>query len=136
MSGSDGKFPNLLLLVNYLSISRTYWAGGPWWEDYMFTLHPDINGKDRPQWNVLNNCIHNYISLPYLSSVEKKFEKNTDLNKGTIGDISIKKGTPAGRIEVPIYDDFLGEGIGYQVQYISLSHRFTILTLNYRIGLG
>lgn len=26
----------------------TYWAGGPWWGDYMFTLEP-INGADRPQ---------------------------------------------------------------------------------------
>lgn len=26
----------------------TYWAAGPWWGDYMFTLEP-VNGTDRPQ---------------------------------------------------------------------------------------
>lgn len=27
----------------------TYWSGGPWWGDYMFTLSPDKSGADRPQ---------------------------------------------------------------------------------------
>jgi len=35
----------------------TYWAAGPWWGEYMFTLEP-INGTtDRPQMNVLENHI-------------------------------------------------------------------------------
>jgi endoglucanase len=30
----------------------TYWAGGPWWGNYMFTIEPQ-NGVDRPQMAVL-----------------------------------------------------------------------------------
>ncbi|MBI5531387.1 MAG: glycoside hydrolase family 5 protein [Deltaproteobacteria bacterium] len=30
----------------------TWWAAGPWWGDYMFTLEPD-NGADRPQMAIL-----------------------------------------------------------------------------------
>jgi endoglucanase len=30
----------------------TYWAGGPWWGDYMFSIEPQ-NGADRPQMNIL-----------------------------------------------------------------------------------
>jgi len=30
----------------------TYWAGGPWWGDYIYTLEPN-NGVDRPQMSVL-----------------------------------------------------------------------------------
>src|SRR5262245_41578579 len=31
---------------------KTYWAGGPWWGNYMFTIEPQ-NGVDRPQMTVL-----------------------------------------------------------------------------------
>lgn len=34
----------------------TYWAGGPWWGDYMFTIEPN-NGVDRPQMNVLGQYV-------------------------------------------------------------------------------
>jgi endoglucanase len=30
----------------------TYWAGGPWWGDYMFSIEPK-NGRERPQMAVL-----------------------------------------------------------------------------------
>jgi endoglucanase len=30
----------------------TYWAAGPWWGDYLFTIEP-IDGSDRPQMDVL-----------------------------------------------------------------------------------
>jgi endoglucanase len=30
----------------------TYWAGGPWWGDYMFSIEPQ-NGADKPQMAVL-----------------------------------------------------------------------------------
>jgi endoglucanase len=30
----------------------TWWAAGPWWGDYMFSLEPK-DGKDRPQMTVL-----------------------------------------------------------------------------------
>ena len=32
----------------------TYWAGGPWWGDYMFSIEPQ-NGIDKPQMAVLVN---------------------------------------------------------------------------------
>ena len=31
----------------------TYWAAGPWWGDYMFSIEPDAQGNDRPQTAVL-----------------------------------------------------------------------------------
>jgi len=30
----------------------TWWAGGPGWGEYQFTLDPS-GGQDRPQWGVL-----------------------------------------------------------------------------------
>jgi endoglucanase len=30
----------------------TYWAGGPWWDDYMFSIEPQ-NGVDKPQMAIL-----------------------------------------------------------------------------------
>jgi endoglucanase len=45
-------------LLRYLSANRdvwlgwAYWAGGPWWHDYMFSVEPD-NAFDRPQMRVL-----------------------------------------------------------------------------------
>lgn len=47
-------------LLRYLSGNRdvwlgwAYWAGGPWWQDYMFSVEPD-NAVDRPQMRVLTN---------------------------------------------------------------------------------
>jgi endoglucanase len=32
----------------------SYWAAGPWWNDYIFSVEPDENG-DRPQMMVLSN---------------------------------------------------------------------------------
>jgi Ca2+-binding RTX toxin-like protein len=40
-------------------IGATYWAGGPWWGEYMFTIEPKdlktlaVNATDRPQMDVL-----------------------------------------------------------------------------------
>ena len=33
-------------------IGATYWAGGPWWGDYMYAIEPK-NGVDRPQMAIL-----------------------------------------------------------------------------------
>lgn len=30
----------------------TYWAGGPWWGDYMYSIEPE-NGMDKPQMKIL-----------------------------------------------------------------------------------
>ncbi len=34
----------------------TYWAAGPWWGDYMFSIEP-ANGEDRPQLKVLTQFL-------------------------------------------------------------------------------
>ncbi|MFO1150466.1 MAG: glycoside hydrolase family 5 protein [Alsobacter sp.] len=34
----------------------TYWAAGPWWGDYMYSVHPK-DGKDRPQMAVLQDYV-------------------------------------------------------------------------------
>jgi endoglucanase len=45
-------------LIKYMSDNRdvwigwTYWAAGPWWGDYMYSVEPK-NGADRPQLDVL-----------------------------------------------------------------------------------
>jgi endoglucanase len=47
-------------LVQYMSANRdvwrgwTYWAAGPWWGDYMFSVEPGKSG-DRPQLEVLRH---------------------------------------------------------------------------------
>ena len=48
-------------LVQYMSANRdvwrgwTYWAAGPWWGDYMFSVEPGKAG-DRPQLEVLRHA--------------------------------------------------------------------------------
>lgn len=37
-------------------IGWTYWAGGPWWGDYMFSIEPK-DGADRPQMSVLEEFL-------------------------------------------------------------------------------
>ncbi len=40
-------------------VGATYWAGGPWWGEYMYTIEPKdlktlgVNATDRPQMNIL-----------------------------------------------------------------------------------
>lgn len=50
-----GALDDMLSYVNGNSdvwLGWTYWAAGPWWGDYPFTLEPK-NGVDRPQMSVL-----------------------------------------------------------------------------------
>ncbi len=48
-------------LVKYMAENRdvwigwTYWAAGPWWGDYMFSIEPR-DGKDRPQLGILTSA--------------------------------------------------------------------------------
>jgi endoglucanase len=37
-------------------IGGTYWAAGPWWGDYMFSVAPNEDG-DRPQMEVLKQFV-------------------------------------------------------------------------------
>ncbi len=41
----------------------TWWAAGPWWGDYMFTLEPK-NGQDRPQMRVLRPHFQSHSISP------------------------------------------------------------------------
>jgi endoglucanase len=46
---------DMLAYINQNSdvwLGWTYWAAGPWWGDYQFTLEP-VDGVDRPQMSVL-----------------------------------------------------------------------------------
>jgi endoglucanase len=50
---------NMLAYVNTNAdvwLGWSYWAAGPWWGDYGFSIEP-INGVDRPQTGVLQNGI-------------------------------------------------------------------------------
>jgi len=48
----------------------TYWAGGPWWGDYMFSIEPK-NGQDKPQMAILEKHIR-------ISSAQDKRELPVD----------------------------------------------------------
>jgi endoglucanase len=58
-AGQDARsLKTLDNMMKYMSehpdvwIAATYWAGGPWWGDYFFSLEPK-NGVDKPQLEVL-----------------------------------------------------------------------------------
>src|SRR3954452_4376784 len=59
--GVDTQATSLVALDNTLNFIKqhtdvwqgvTYWAGGPWWADYMFSIEPQ-NGVDKPQLAIL-----------------------------------------------------------------------------------
>jgi endoglucanase len=61
-AGADNATCNTAIenMLDYIHASSDvlvgwlWWAGGPWWGDYMFTLDPDPrDGKDRPQMSLL-----------------------------------------------------------------------------------
>lgn len=52
---------NLLGYLNEHCIPSAYWAGGPGWGDYPLALEP-IDGKDRPQMDILQKHIANSCS--------------------------------------------------------------------------
>jgi endoglucanase len=37
-------------------LGATYWAGGPWWGNYMFSIEV-ANGVDKPQMDVLEKYL-------------------------------------------------------------------------------
>jgi endoglucanase len=58
---------NMLTFMNANSdvwLGWTYWAAGPWWGSYGFSIEPS-NGIDRPQTDILEN----YIPIPQPSIV-------------------------------------------------------------------
>ena len=67
----------------------TYWAGGPWWGDYMFSIEPQ-NGADKPQMTVL---------LQHLSSTSTG--ANPPPPAGTTADMILRHGADG---QYEIYD--------------------------------
>jgi endoglucanase len=67
----------------------TYWAGGPWWGDYMFSIEPQ-NGADKPQMTVL---------LQHLSSASTG--ANPPPPAGTTADMILRHGADG---QYEIYD--------------------------------
>lgn len=57
-ASSDAALKEGADLVAYMAANKdvwcgwTYWAGGPWWGNYMFSVEPS-NGVDKPQMRVL-----------------------------------------------------------------------------------
>jgi endoglucanase len=57
-------------LLNYVEsnsdvwIGWAWWAAGPWWNEYIFTLEPDDQGADRPQMAVLEPHLDNISPSP------------------------------------------------------------------------
>ena len=45
----------------------TYWAGGPWWGNYMFSIEPQ-NGVDKPQMAILTQSSGDAPATQYVSS--------------------------------------------------------------------
>lgn len=54
--GNDARWltmlDNLLLHLESKGINGTYWAGGPWWGDYILSIEPG-NGNDKPQMAII-----------------------------------------------------------------------------------
>jgi endoglucanase len=67
----------------------TYWAGGPWWGNYMFSIEPQ-NGADKPQMTVL---------LQHLSSASTG--SNPPPPVGTTADMILRHGADG---QYEIYD--------------------------------
>ena len=84
MPGSADAVNDLLLTMEKdrdVWLGWTWWAGGPWWGDYMYTLDPK-NGEDRPQMAWLESHLRG-ASLP-------KFQLTVD---GGVGAGAIEPGT-------------------------------------------
>ncbi len=62
-SGSPDAMREGKALLDFMSDNRdvwlggSYWAAGPWWGDYMFSVEPDEKG-DKPQMSVLSGAVN------------------------------------------------------------------------------
>ncbi|HAT81152.1 MAG TPA: glycosyl hydrolase family 5 [Flavobacterium sp.] len=62
----------LVVLNNFLSylkancINGTYWAGGPWWGNYILSIEPEL-GVDKPQMSTLLNHLNTNSNCPSLN---------------------------------------------------------------------
>lgn len=66
----------------------TYWAAGPWWGDYMFSIEPDAQGNDAPQTAVLRQHfaqpVHTEEALPETSDLNLTLWPNPILEQATL----------------------------------------------------
>ncbi len=71
----------LVVLNNFLSyikancINGTYWAGGPWWGNYILSLEPAL-GLDKPQMNTLLNHLNTNASCTALNIKDETLPLN------------------------------------------------------------
>jgi endoglucanase len=63
---------NMLAEMQKHDLGGTYWAGGPWWNDYPLSVEPR-DGKDRPQMAVLEYYVRaskNADAKPWIAAAE------------------------------------------------------------------
>ena len=98
----------------------TYWAGGPWWGNYMYSIEP-VSGADKPQMDVLQNHLSPLAqsaawSGPSMTIVEKLVHdtgaSKSDFitNDGHVTLLGTFADTGGGLSHVEIFD--AGEDIG------------------------
>ncbi len=49
---------NFLTYISDNCVNGTYWAGGPWWGEYILTIEPKPDGADRVQMSVVQNHLN------------------------------------------------------------------------------
>ncbi len=83
----------------------TYWAGGPWWGSYMFSVEPD-NGSDKPQMKILEKHL---TETTIVDDITAKENEQFDLlrnypnpfNGSTLIEFELKR---ASDVELNIYN--------------------------------
>lgn len=83
----------------------TYWAAGPWWGDYMFSIEPR-NGKDKPQMDILIKYLEDIsTSTGYITEAAKKAVLKGNFPNPFSGSTEIKLFLPkASHVRLSIYD--------------------------------
>ena len=90
--------------LNYLKtncINGTYWAGGPWWGNYILSIEP-LNGVDKPQMSTLVNHL-NTTCLPLNINENEIPEHGYNLSPNPFIDHIMVNGIADGE-EISIYD--------------------------------
>ncbi len=57
---------NFLNYIKSNCVNGTYWAGGPWWGNYILSIEPN-NGIDKPQMGIIENYTTTEVNCPALS---------------------------------------------------------------------
>ena len=83
----------------------TYWAAGPWWGDYMFSIEPDAEGRDRPQTAVLRE----HLADATVSVADGVLPESTHLGAGFPNPFRTSVRVPyhlthAAPVQIEVYD--------------------------------